>query len=849
VSQTPTSLPVLRIRADGRELIGLGNQELVIGRDLDVAIRVDHQLVSRRHAVLRPEPAGWVLMDLGSRNGTFERGRRLDALRIDGVVHVRLGHPSQGPVLELVPAAGDKGAPGERRRPAAPVAPAAWLETRPDPPGRPPEHLDPTFRWELGTPDAAYPLGPAALRIGRAPSNDVTLDDLSVSRHHAAVRGDPSTGFRLLDLGSHNGTFLNGRRLGAEAPLRDFDLIGIGRTTFRLVGTVLEAFEAAEGERLEVVGCRVTAPDGRNLVDAVSFALEGANLLALVGPTGAGKSTLLKALAGTRPADAGTVWYGGRDLYAEYDELRLRLGYVPQDDILHPQLTVMRALAFAAELRFPPDVGRADRAARVVEVLDELGLAERADQVISTLSGGQRKRVNVAMELLTRPSLLLLDEPTSGLDPGYERAVMAQLRALADGGRTVVVVTHSLDSLELCDRVLFLAPGGRTAFFGPPAEALAWFEADDFAEVFVALDRDRRAVSAARFAASPGFERWVTGPLAERDQPGRRARGSGGPELVRVPRLNEGRERASPGPPPRRNRLRQLATLTRRYLAVLAADRRNLLVLTLQAPVLGLLMLRVMGADGLAPGGSLGNTNARKVLLALVLTATWLGASNAVREIVKELPVYRRERSIGLSASAYLASKVLVLAVLTVTQAAVFTLIAGARAGGPAQALVLGWPRLELIAGVAAAGLAAMAFGLAVSALVDNADKALSLLPLLLVPQLVLSGALFDLGGQPELGAASWLASARWGYSAVAATADLRSLEPLRCDPGDPAAGMTVGCEEPWAHEPGTWGADLLALGVLALVCLAAARIALRRFDPRAPRGRRPVPRAAGRAP
>src|SRR6185369_10929831 len=160
-------------------------------------------------------------------------------------------------------------------------------------------------------------------------------------------------------------------------------------------------------------------------------------------------STLLGALTGQRPADAGEVRYDGRDLYASYDELRQRIGLVPQDDILHPQLTVRRALRFAAELRFPADTSAAERHARVEEVLDELGLIDQATQRISTLSGGQRKRTSVALELLTRPSLLFLDEPTSGLDPGMDKSVMRTLRGLADDGRTVVVVTHNVANLDV----------------------------------------------------------------------------------------------------------------------------------------------------------------------------------------------------------------------------------------------------------------------------------------------------------------------------------------------------------------------------------------------------------------
>ena len=227
----------------------------------------------------------------------------------------------------------------------------------------------------------------------------------------------------------------------------------------------------------------------RALLDQVSFPLAAGDFLAVLGPTGAGKTTLLRALTGNHPADRGSVLYNGRDVYAAYAELRNRIGYVPQDDILHPQLTVRSALGYAARLRFPPDVSAADRRRRVDEVMAELGLTERANLQVAKLSGGQRKRTSVAIELLTKPSLLFLDEPTSGLDPGYEKSVMELLRSLADGGRTVITVTHSIQSLDLCDRILFLAPGGQTAYFGPSGSALQFFGLGQYAEVFQYLDR------------------------------------------------------------------------------------------------------------------------------------------------------------------------------------------------------------------------------------------------------------------------------------------------------------------------------------------------------------------------
>ena len=345
-----------------------------------------------------------------------------------------------------------------------------------------------TAAARLGRYTGTYRTDTTRLRIGRAPDNDVVVDDMLVSRYHAELVRGPGGAWEVIDLGSHNGTFVDGRPVG-RAPIDENSLIGIGRHQFRLVRGALEAYEDTGKVEFEAAGLSVFVGEGRTILDDVSFALPENCFLAVVGPSGAGKSTLMKALTGFSPADQGTVLYNGRDLYESIEELRSRIGYVPQDDILHPQLTVRKALGFAAELRFPSDVTKQEREQAVNGVMEELGLTHRADLPIHKLSGGQRKRVSVALELLTKPSLLFLDEPTSGLDPGFEKSAMELLRNLADGGRTVIVVTHSLQSLNLCDRVIFLAPGGSTAYFGPPEEALEYFGGTDYADVFRTLEQ------------------------------------------------------------------------------------------------------------------------------------------------------------------------------------------------------------------------------------------------------------------------------------------------------------------------------------------------------------------------
>jgi ABC-type multidrug transport system ATPase subunit/pSer/pThr/pTyr-binding forkhead associated (FHA) protein len=785
---------VLRASVAGRELF-VDADEAVIGRRDDATIRVDHELVSRSHAVLRRTGTTWVLEDLGSSNGTFVDGVRVDRVEIVSVTAVRLGDPETGPLVELHPT--------PQNEPAVAAGKLTMI----------------------------YRPAATTVRIGRAPDNDLVIDDLLVSRHHAELGVGEDGRAEISDAGSHNGTFVNGQ-LVDRAAVRELDVIGIGHHQLRYVGGALEEYVDSGEITFEAVGLTVRLPDGRTLLDDVGFALDRNMFLAVVGPSGSGKSTLLNALTGFSPADEGRVLYDGRDLYAEYEELRQRLGLVPQADIVQPELTVRRALEFAAALRFPPDVTRAQRRERVEEVLAELGLTERADVVIEKLSGGQRKRVSVAYELLTRPSLLLLDEPTSGLDPGYERSLMASLRALADDGRTVIVVTHSIASIELCDRVLFLAPGGRVAYFGPPRRAAEFFGRNDVEEVFQDLGAETERDWTGEFKITDDYRRFVAEPMA---QP---------PPAPVAAVMGASRGLA------RRRWWRQFTTLCRRYLAVIASDRRTLALLVLQAPVLGLLMLWRL------PSGELGPppqdtlrllSSASIVIFNLVIGATWIGMSSSAREIVRELPQFRRERAAGLSLSAYLASKVAVLGVITMLQIIVYVLIATAAQHGPNDAVALGSGRLELAVDVAVAAFAGMCLGLLVSAAVRTSEQAMTVLPVVLIAQMVLaSGAVFpDVAERVGLRQAREVVGAQWGFSAAAATADLnriqafnnrvRALREVNLDkPGQIVDAIAQPAKGPtrWAHRVGPWLTDIAVMLVLSLAALIAAGLVLARRDP-----------------
>ena len=360
-------------------------------------------------------------------------------------------------------------------------------------------------------PSAIMRLPTKTLRIGRNSDNDVVVSDLSVSRYHAELRRT-ARGFEIVDMASHNGTFVNGQWV-TSAPVTERDIISIGPATFRLVGDELQEFIDTGDISLQARELTVQLPGGKVLLDHVSFPLGERCLLGVIGPSGAGKSTLLGALTGIRPATQGGVLYDNRDLYTYYDELRYRIGLVPQQEILHTQLSARRALGYAAELRFPRDTSKAERQHRITEVLDELSLTKHAETKTSALSGGQQKRVNVAMELLTKPSLLFLDEPTSGLDPGLDKSVMELMADLAHDGRTIIVVTHSVANLDLCDRLLVLVPGGKIGYFGPPELALEHFGQPGWAEVFQAFDAEPGRDWAGEYQRSGYHARYIASEL------------------------------------------------------------------------------------------------------------------------------------------------------------------------------------------------------------------------------------------------------------------------------------------------------------------------------------------------
>ncbi|WP_156942806.1 FHA domain-containing protein, partial [Mycobacterium genavense] len=523
--------PVLTIRHDGSQRTFAAGQEVIVGRDQHADLRIADPRISRAHLILRFDQGRWLAIDNGSLNGTYVNGYRMPVVDIHDGQSIHVGNP-RGPRLTFAvgPQQARAGRPAQPRPTpqsgpptiawsALPDPPTTTSQPLPPPPRRqpqpqmlrppkypgrpprpratPPEELTVVHAARDATPPAESTVIDAkttdvsnlatrfvrllsprsssaagtagALTIGRAPDNDIVVPDVLASRQHATLVPTP-LGLEIRD-NSINGTFVNGTRVGS-AILSDDDVVTIGNVDLVVRdGTLVTLGEVATRSGvLQVRDVQYVVDNGKQLLDHISLTARPGTLTAIIGGSGAGKSTLSRLIAGYSTPSSGSATFEGHNIHTEYASLRSRIGMVPQDDVVHRQLTVNQALGYAAELRLPPDTSKADREQVVAQVLEELELTKHADTRVDKLSGGQRKRASVALELLTGPSLLLLDEPTTGLDPALDRQVMMMLRQLADAGRVVLVVTHSVSYLDVCDQLLLVAPGGKTAYCGPPSQ-------------------------------------------------------------------------------------------------------------------------------------------------------------------------------------------------------------------------------------------------------------------------------------------------------------------------------------------------------------------------------------------
>jgi ABC-type multidrug transport system ATPase subunit/predicted component of type VI protein secretion system len=653
-----------------------------------------------------------------------------------------------------------------------------------------------------GTP--APPRTAGTVTIGRANDSDIVISDVLASREHATLSLTP-LGPEIRD-GSINGTFVNGTRVGS-AILSEGDVVTIGNVDLVFTNSTLVPRTEAETRTggLEVRGVRFSVDNGKQLLNDISLTARPGTLTAIIGGSGAGKTTLARLIAGYARPTGGSVTFEGHDIHADYASLRSRIGMVPQDDVVHRQLTIKQALGYAAELRLPPDSSKADRATVVEQVLTELDLTKHADTRVDKLSGGQRKRASVALELLTGPSLLILDEPTSGLDPALDHQVMAMLRQLADAGRVVIVVTHMLSYLDVCDQLLLVAPGGKTAYCGPPDQIGEAMGTTNWAKIFTKVGADPEEANR-RFLAQAEAEKRSQKLLTDKAD-----------------------YKGDLGEPVHTSVRRQISTVARRQVRLVVADRAYFIFLALLPFILGVLSLTVPGTSGFripAPHAGTPDESAQ-ILNLLLLAAAFMGTALTIRDLVGERAIFQREQAVGLSTSAYLLAKTGVYCGFAILQSAITTTIVVLGKGAPTRgAVLLGHglgneevgATLELFLTVAATCVASAILGLAISSLVRSSEQIMPLFVVSIMAQLVLCGGMVPVTGRLVLDQLSFAMPARWGYAAAAATVDVRHLVP----------GSLLPQDRFWEHTSKIWLLDMGMLAALSLFYLSFVRWRLR---------------------
>jgi ABC transport system ATP-binding/permease protein len=553
---------------------------------------------------------------------------------------------------------------------------------------------------------------PAETFIGRSPGpKGISLEHPMVSRRHACLKAGAS-GLQIRDLSSANGTYVDGKRIRTSfVTLLDGQRIDIGPFAFVVAGVSLKPRTVIADERLAAKGVGLVVKDRASgapltILEPLTLSIGKGAFVCLIGESGSGKSTLMKHLAGRVTPTSGTVEIDGLDMFQHFDAIKQDLSYVPQDDILHNDLTLQDALMFAGKLRLPPDLSNQALGERILEVAREVDLEVRLGTKISALSGGQKKRASLACELLSKPSVLYLDEVTSGLDEATDREMMAVLRRLADDGVTIICVTHTLAHIEMfADRLIVMGRGGVCAYDGNAKVAAQHFGVEKLGQVFDVLARDGASV-------------WHE----QRNE---------NVSLGTLPPPSD------IGPPTRQFRpfepLRQYAILCDRNLKLLLADRRGIMMAAAQSLIIGGLVgyaFSDYGAKAQEVPSQL------SLLMLLGMASLWLGCNASAQDIVGSLTIFRRERDVNLSAGAYVFSR------WTIT--GLFTLIQMGVVYGLASMFAQDMPgdTMTQCAILALGSLVGVAMGLFISSLCETRDQATTIVPLALIPQLILAGVL-----------------------------------------------------------------------------------------------------------
>lgn len=690
-----------------------GKKQYALGRAMDNDIVVNSPIVSSQHAIFKIKEDGCYVYDLNSTNGIHINGKKITSAKLENGYNLRIDNinqPHKDGILIVY----------------------SLLDNYSD------------ERWNELQLESQV-----TITIGREISNDIQISHSSVSREHAEITRNGDA-FFLEDNQSTNGTFLNGRLVTSKVKLAHDDVIIVGHTKLIFQSTKIIYNVQSRGMRIDAINITKDVQDSKGgliahkstkrILDDISISVKSGELVALIGGSGAGKSTFMDSLNGFRLPTEGTVLVNGDDFYSNYNAYKNIMGYVPQQDIVYDTLTVHEMLTYAAKLRMPDDTTEDEIANRVQEVIKDVELEGREDLAIKQLSGGQRKRASIAVELLADPKLFFLDEPTSGLDPGMERNMMKLLRKLSSNGKTIILITHATANLNLCDKAVILGYGGKLCYFGPPNGALEFFNVEDYADIYDLINKESDKWQK-KFKDSIYYS--YHNSLVQKD--------------VKMAERKNVSQNSS---------FRQLIILTKRYLKLTLIDKQRLAFLLLQAPFVALLLGFVAEKDSFTF-----YETSKQVIFTLAASAVWIGLLNSLQEITKENDIYRRERAVNLHLVPYILSKILILGTLTLVQSVAFMIVFRSVMDLPTKNLI-GSVQVELFLSFFLATMAATSLGLFVSSIVGNSDRAMGLAPVLLIPQLIFNGLVFNIEGFSKSIISDFVIS-KWAARAFSISVDL----------------------------------------------------------------------------
>ena len=764
--------------------------DIVIGKDPGHSnmVRVEHAIMSRQHVQLMMDENGELyLVDLKSTNGVFINNRKINSnvpYPLKSTDAISFG---EGKTVQLVfnPDDYSSGKVNFQKQ----------------------NTLDPDMDI------MGLFKNKSVLIIGRSSACDVVLSHQAISKSHASIEKKTNGQFYLKDLGSLNGTFLNGKHITSEVKVTEKDSILIGRFQISLKG---ESKRLSDEITIRAERIVKEYKGGYQGLKQSSFEIPSESMLAVMGPSGCGKSTLLKALCGDSPPTSGSVYMLGFEFNSHYDFLKTQIGYVPQDDIVHRELTIDQSLYYAAKLRMPQATDE-NITEKINEVLAELNIDHIRDSLVGKISGGQRKRVSIAVEILTDPMILFLDEPTSPLDPQTIEEFLGILRRLAEKGTTVITVTHKPDDLEFMDSVVFMAEGGHIAYQDSVEGCLDYFKVKSIREVYGQLEGEK---------AEPWIVKWkrtMGGDISGASSPSIKEKGKSNPLL-------------------------QYRWLTQRFFNIKLNDKVSTAVMICQAPIIAALICIIF------------STVTPAVPFLIAICAIWFGTSNAAREIVGELPIYKRERMFNQGIFPYIFSKITVLGVFSAAQALLFTVILTLFYSNSSDTTVAWNNPMMTFTWMLTISIASSMMGLLLSAVASTPEKVMTIVPIALIPQIMLAGVVAPIQSK-FVEYLSYITLSRWGTEGlsliqedvVVATPDVQQVEGtgvlgddnIMIEPKfdvetkdsimDAATSLNKSFHESYAdfgELQNTLKLDTTAIGILTLIFFVGIYFALKQKDP-----------------